>query len=124
MGGSSSGFSSGMRTGTSGGGGATGGGSGGSGGGGSSGCPAKLKTILLSPASGITAGTWLDLVLDDSPPTPKVLVSNTATGAIVGSLGAVPDLVTLIDCLRNGVRYRAYVDSVTGGRVDITVIRQ
>ena len=36
----------------------------------------------------------------------------------------IPDLDVLIRCLEVGVAYRAYVESVAGGRVDVTVIQQ
>jgi hypothetical protein len=72
----------------------------------------------------MTPGTWLDLVLDQSNVPPRVVFADLATGAIVGSLAAIPDLDVLIQCIRSHVAYRAHVDSVAGGRVDVTVVKQ
>ncbi len=115
---------------------------GGSGGGGSSGrpsgiggggggggrpldpCPLRLRTTVLGPAAGLVAGTWLELMLDRSAGQPKIVLVELVSNAAVGALGAVPDLDILINCIDTGVEYRAYVDSVSGGRVEITVVRQ
>lgn len=54
---------------------------------------------------------------------PRVVFVDLANGATVGSLTAIPDLDVLIECLRTEA-YRAHVDSVTSGRVDVTIIKQ
>lgn len=87
-------------------------------------CPIKFRAVITGPAAGIMPGTWLDLVLDQTSAPPRVVFTDVASGAIVGSLAAVPNLDVLIECLRSQVEYRAHVESVDGGKVDVTVIRQ
>lgn len=88
------------------------------------GCPTKLKAIITSPARGISPGAWLDVTLDQTLAPPRVVLFDLTSGNIVGSLTGIPDLDVLIRCLQNDVSYRAYVEGVTGGRVDVTVIKQ
>jgi hypothetical protein len=52
-----------------------------------------------------------------------VILVDEVTLATVGSLAGIPNLATLIRCLDQGVAYRAYVDRVDGGRIDVTVVR-
>jgi hypothetical protein len=87
-------------------------------------CPPKFRAVVMGPAPGVIPGTWLDLVLDQTSAPPRVVFTDLATGAVVGSLAAIPDLKVLIDCLKSQVDYRAHVDAVTGGRVDVTVVKQ
>ena len=87
-------------------------------------CPPKIATSITGPAPGIAAGTWLDVQLDKTSTPNRVLVYDPSARAVVGSIAGIPDLHVLIDCLNNGVQYRAYVDQVVGGRVDITLVRQ
>jgi hypothetical protein len=49
---------------------------------------------------------------------------DVSSGAIMGSLMGIPDLAKLKECVKSGVRYRAHVEAVAGGRVDVTVIRR
>ncbi len=87
------------------------------------GCPRKRKAIVSGPAEGIQAGTWLDVILQPGKdPAPLVLV-DADTGDEMGALVGIPDLARLRECVANGVRYRAHVEAVSGGRVDVTVIR-
>ena len=123
MGGSSGGKS---RRRTSSGTGSTGQGSAGGAAGGSGGspaCPAKISASVAAPAPGIAAGSWLDVVLDILTQPNRVVLVDSA-GATVGSISGIPGLATLIACLASGVAYRAYVDRINGGRVDVTLVRQ
>lgn len=86
-------------------------------------CPAKLRAVVTGPAPGIQSGAWLNVQLEPATNPPRVVFVDIASGAIVGSLTAIPDLDVLIECLRLET-YRAHVDAVTGGRVDVTVIKQ
>lgn len=87
------------------------------------GCPRKLKAVVSGPVAGVQAGTWLEVILQPGRnPAPVVLV-DVASGAVMGSLMGIPKLAELRECLTNGVRYRAHVEAVSGGRVDVTVIR-
>lgn len=88
------------------------------------GCPKKFKTVISGPARGLEPGAWLDVILDRTSTPSRVVLIDLAGGAIVGSLTGIPDLDMLIQCLEAGVGYRAYVESVAGGRVDVTVIQQ
>lgn len=99
-------------------------GSGGTGGESRDNCPRKIKTVITSPARGLAPGSWLDVTLDHNSTPPRVILIDLASGAAVGSLAGIPNLDVLIRCLQAGVAYRAYVESVTGGRVDVTVIQQ
>jgi hypothetical protein len=103
---------------------APGGGPGSSATSGPDGCPSKISTVIAGPASGLLAGAWLDVSLDRTTEPPRVVLVDAVLGRPVGSLAGVPDLATLIRCLTSGVQYRAYVDRVDGGRVEITVIRE
>lgn len=97
---------------------------GGGGDNGPDGCPYKITASVSAPAPGIVAGTWLHVELDRSVVPSRVLVFDPAARAVVGSIAGIPNLNVLIDCLTRGVEYRAYVDHVSGGRVDITIVRQ
>ncbi len=87
-------------------------------------CPLKLRAVITGPASGVSPGTWLEVKLDRTSLPPRVLLSDLASNAIVGSLTGIPNLDVLIRCLENGVDYRAYTDAVAGGRIDVTVVKQ
>lgn len=86
-------------------------------------CPSRIATIISGPATGIARGEWLDVQVDRTGGRPRVVLVDEVTSETVGSLAGIPDLATLIRCLDQGVHYRAYVDSVDGGRIDITVVR-
>lgn len=86
-------------------------------------CPARLSTVVAGPAEGITKGTWLDVRVDRSGEQPRVVLVDVVTNATVGSLAGVPNLAILIRCLEDGVPYRAIVDHVDGGRIDVTVVQ-
>lgn len=86
-------------------------------------CPRKFKAVISGPAQGIQAGTWLEVILEPGKSPAPVVFVDPASGAIMGSLIGIPNLATVRDCLTDGVRYRAHVEAVTGGRVDVTVIR-
>lgn len=87
-------------------------------------CPRKFKTIITSPARGLVPGAWLDVILDRNSAPSRVVLIDLASSAVVGSLTGIPNLDVLIRCLEAGVAYRGYVESVAGGRVDVTVIQQ
>ncbi len=93
-------------------------------GGGGDDCPLKLRAVITGPASGVSPGTWLEVKLDRTSSPPRVVLFDLAGGSIVGSLTGIPDLDVLIRCLENGVDYRAYTDTVAGGRIDVTVVKQ
>jgi hypothetical protein len=86
-------------------------------------CPSRFTTIVSGPADGIIRGAWLEVRVDRSGVQPRVVLVDEITSAIVGSLAGVPNLAILIRCLEEGVPYRAIVDHVDGGRVDITVLQ-
>ena len=86
-------------------------------------CPARLNTVIVGPVAGITKGNWLDVRVDRSGSQSRVVLVDEVTGATVGSLAGVPNLAILIRCLEAGVTYRAIVDDVSGGRIDITVLQ-
>jgi hypothetical protein len=86
-------------------------------------CPSRLTTVVSGPAAGITKGSWLEVRVDRSAGGPRVILVDEVTGATVGSLAGVPNLAVLIRCLDDGVPYRALVDHVDGGRIDVTVIQ-
>ena len=85
-------------------------------------CPVRFRAVVTGPAAGIVAGSWLEVQLQPTSPS-RVIFVDVSSGSIVGSLTAVPNLDLFIDCLRDH-RYRAYVDGVVGGRVDVTVVKQ
>ncbi len=93
-------------------------------GGGSDDCPVKLRAVITSPASGIGPGTWLEVKLDRTSSPPRVVLFDLAAGTVVGSLTGIPNLDVLIRCLEDGVDYRAYTDAVSGGRIDVTIVKQ
>lgn len=99
-------------------------GGGGAGGPGGLECPLKISAVVTGPAPGITAGSWLEVQLDTSTDPPRVTLLDPAAGVTVGSISGIPGLNILIQCLNGGVSYRAYVDKVDGGRVDVTLVRQ
>lgn len=86
-------------------------------------CPSRFTTIVAGPAEGITKGAWLNVRVDRSGGQPRVVLLDEVTGATVGSLAGVPNLAILIRCLEDGVPYRALVDHVEGGRIDVTVVQ-
>lgn len=86
-------------------------------------CPSRLTTIVSGPAEGIAKGSWLDVRVERSGGQPRVILIDEVTGVIVGSLAGVPNLAILIRCLEDGVPYRAIVDRVDGGRVEVTVLQ-
>lgn len=79
---------------------------------------------MTGPVAGLAAGTLLGVTLDLTGGTAKVVLTDIATSAIVGSLAGIPDVGMFIECLRSGVEYIAYIKQVDGGRVDVTVVRQ
>ena len=83
-------------------------------------CPARLAASVAGPAQGIAANSWLDVILQGS----RVAFVDPVSGLTVGALMGVPNLAVLIQCLLDGVVYRAIVTSVSGGRVDVAIIRQ
>lgn len=85
-------------------------------------CPDVVPTTITGPAGGIAPNSWLDVQLQ--PGAPGAVFVNPVTGTVVGSLAGVSGLARLIRCMREGVAYRAYVDSVSGGRVEVTITRQ
>jgi hypothetical protein len=86
-------------------------------------CPDRLTTIVAGPAGGITKGAWLSVRIDRSGGQPRVVLIDEVTNITVGSLAGIPNLAILIRCLEDGVPYRAIVDHVDGGRIDVTVLR-
>jgi hypothetical protein len=86
-------------------------------------CPSRLTTVISGPAAGITKGSWLQVRVDRSGGGPRVILVDEVTNTTVGSLAGVPNLAVLIRCLDEGVPYRALVDHVDGGRIDVTVIQ-
>ena len=86
-------------------------------------CPSRLTTVVSGPAAGITKGSWLEVRVDRGAGGPRVILVDEVTSATVGSLAGVPNLAVLIRCLEDGVPYRALVDNVDGGRIDVTVIQ-
>ncbi|WP_342148085.1 hypothetical protein [Methylorubrum sp. SB2] len=86
-------------------------------------CPSRIATTIAGPAAGIAKGEWLDVRVDRTGGHPRVVLVDEVTLATVGSLAGIPDLATLIRCLEQDIPYRAYVDHVDGGRIDVTVIR-
>lgn len=88
-------------------------------------CPDILEATLTGPAQGIVPNSWLDVAVDDAGTSPRVLVVDPLTGETVGTLAGVPRLHDLVRCiLHEGEEYRAFVEAVDGGRVDVTVTRQ
>jgi len=86
-------------------------------------CASRLTTVISGPAAGITKGAWLEVRIDKNGGRPRVVLVDEVSLATVGSLAGVPNLAILIRCLEAGVRYRAIVDHVDGGRIDITVVQ-
>ncbi len=98
----------------------------GSGGGGSAPpdrCPSRLDASVAGPVPGIATGSWLDVVVRGTG-APRVVLVDSVSGQTVGALSGVPNLAILIECLLNGVVYRAFVTTVSGGRVDIAIVKQ
>ena len=86
-------------------------------------CPKRFTTIVTGPAEGVIRGSWLDVRIDRTGGQPRVILVNEVTNDIVGSLAGVPNLAILIRCLDDGVSYRALVDRVDGGRIEVTVLQ-
>ena len=86
-------------------------------------CPSRLATVVSGPARGISKGSWLEVRVDRSGAGPRVILVDDVTGSTVGSLAGIPNLAVLMRCLEDGVPYRALVDHVDGGRIDVTVIK-
>ena len=86
-------------------------------------CPSRLTTVITGPAAGITKGAWLEVRIDKSGGQPRVVLVDEVSLATVGSLAGVPNLAILMRCLEAGVPYRAIVNHVDGGRIDITVVQ-
>jgi hypothetical protein len=87
-------------------------------------CPTSLNASIAGPSTGIVQGAWLDVQLDSSTNPHRAVLVDIASGQIVGALMGVPNLALLLQCLEQGVAYRAYVAAVAGGRIDITLARQ
>ncbi len=88
-------------------------------------CPTKFKAIISAPARGLSPRRVArSIPRPHDNPLSRIAGRPDGCGTTVGSLTGIPDLDVLIRCLEAGVTYRAYVESVAGGRVDVTVIRQ
>lgn len=87
-------------------------------------CPQRMSTVISGPATGIIKGSWLQVSVDRSGGAPRVILTDEVTGVTVGSLAGIPNLATLIRCLDDGITYRALVDDVQGGRIDVTINRE
>ncbi len=85
-------------------------------------CPDRIPANVTGPVRGITVNSWLEVELDGEAP--SVVFVDPVTGEKVGSLAGIRRLADLIRCLERGITYRAYVDAVSGGRVEVTVTRQ
>lgn len=120
MGGSGGGGWSGSTGGgTWGGDGATGGAAGG---GAAFDCPTAFKAALVGPAAGACeAGDILDVVFAPNPAPGRAICINRTTKVTVGSIGGIPGLTKLLECLQASVGYEAHVDKVISGRIDVTV---
>jgi len=94
-----------------------------SGGGGGTGpdCPLSFKTALIGPAGACAVGDLLEVIFHSTPPPGRIVCVHVGTGATVGSIGGIPGLSKLIECLKAGVQYEAHVNNIAGGRVDVTV---
>jgi hypothetical protein len=97
------------------------GGGGGSGGGGTDPCRITRDATLASPNPTVVGtlhvGDVLDVALNAAGAAPIVEVRTNA-GAVAGTLAGLPNLRTLIECLRNAVAYEFEVTAISGGRVD------
>ena len=69
-------------------------------------------------------GMTLRVILDEGPPVSRALVVDPVADRTVGSIGGIPDLKRLLDCLAAGVTYRAVVTAIDGGRVELRIVRQ
>ncbi len=119
-GGGSWGGSTGGTWGDGGAGGATGGAGGGSGA--ALGCPVSFNATLIGPAAvAWTAGEILDVTLISSPAPGRAVCVHRATGVTVGAIGGIPGLAKLLECLQAGVGYEARIDTILGGKIDVTV---
>lgn len=87
-------------------------------------CPKKVRAIITGPSDEIVEGSWLEVQLDKSTDTPRVVVFDAATGNIVGALTGVPNLALLMKCLGDGKEYLAYVEGVDGGRIEVILALQ
>lgn len=87
-------------------------------------CPQRLSTVVSGPGAGIIKGSWLQVSVDRETGAPRVILTDEVTDVTVGSLAGIPNLATLIRCIDEGVVYRALVDDVQGGRIDVTVTRE
>jgi hypothetical protein len=86
-------------------------------------CPQRIATVIAGPIQGIANGTWLGVRLDTGQGQKRVVLIDPNSGNVVGALAGLPNLAMLMRCLEDGVSYRAHVDKVDGGRIDVTVIR-
>ncbi len=84
-------------------------------------CPKRLKAVVMGPAPGIATGARLEVSLDKTTAPPRVILVDPTSSSTVGSIAGIPELDRLLDCLERGVSYRAFVDRVDGGRVDVTI---
>lgn len=87
-------------------------------------CPVSIRTSIAGPTDEIVEGSWLLVQLDATTDPHRVVLIDEVSAKIVGALAGVPNLPLLIRCLDEGVSYRAYVEAVDGGRVDVTLARQ
>ena len=87
-------------------------------------CPKKIQASITGPSDEIVEGSWLEVQLDKTTETPRVVVFDDATSSIVGALTGVPNLALLMKCLEAGVEYLAYVEGVDGGRIDVILAKQ
>ena len=84
-------------------------------------CPKRFKTMVTGPAQGIAMGARLVVTLDKTSTPSRVVLVDPTSNSTVGSIAGIPNLDVLLNCLELGVGYRAFVDSVNGGRVEVTV---
>ena len=78
----------------------------------------------MGPAATIEAGDLLSLQLEQTGRHPVIQLYDPVLNEIVGSVGGVPDLGVIVECLRADVVYQAFVEEVEDGFVDLTVTRR
>lgn len=87
-------------------------------------CPETLDVVLTGPEPGIVPNSWLDVYVDRSAGSPRVLVRDPVRQIPVGAVAGIPELAQLVICLERKVEYKAYVSAVEGGRVDVLIMMQ
>lgn len=87
-------------------------------------CPSVVKTSLVGPVLGtMVVGDVLGVISLEIPAPARAVCVSRASGAVVGSIGGIPGIATLVDCINAGISYEALVDAIIGGRVDVTIRR-